>query len=528
MRQGAPDMTVRSHLASALWIADGLGAILFAAGLSLSVGALGAGGTPAAWMLAFVLGGALLRALFLFAAQARGQGDAAKIKARWRRCVLPAVLARSLAAPRMLGEEVADATDRIEDLDGYQARFLPLRRAAMVTPLVVAAAVAFASLQSAIILMATLLPFGLGMALAGGMGGRAAARQLEALGRQSGLFVDRVRALPLIRAFGAQARVTRQLDDATRDVARRTVAVLRVSFLSGAVLEFFAALSVALVAVYCGFSLLGLLPFPAPEELTLARALFALALAGEFYLPMRRLAAAYHEKQLGEAALARLSGMSGLAIATPAPLEAAPAIRLRGIVVDYEDRRVGPFDLDVPAGRITALLGPTGIGKSTLLHVLLGLAPPSAGTIEIDGRPMAPGGLRGQASWVGQAVAILPGSLADNLRLVAPHASDAELLRAARVAGLDAMLAARGGLAAMHDAGGSGLSGGERRRIGLARALLRDAPLWLLDEPTADLDRATADAIGRAMLAATAGRTVLLVTHDPQVAALAHHRIILA
>jgi ATP-binding cassette subfamily C protein CydD len=168
-------------------------------------------------------------------------------------------------------------------------------------------------------MLVTLVPFILAMALAGGAAARKAQAQHRALTRLSGLFVDRLRSLPMILTYGAEERITRHLGSAAQDAARRTMGVLGIAFASSAILDFFAALSVALVAVYCGFSLLHLLPFPAPEALTLPRAFYALALAPEFYLAMRRLAAAYHDKQQGEAALAAMRDQLDAISPQPAP-----------------------------------------------------------------------------------------------------------------------------------------------------------------------------------------------------------------
>lgn len=486
--------------------------------------------------LAGLIIAAALRAGVQVAATGSGQKTAVAAKHGWRLRAFGAVLTASAGSRTMLGEQVADATDRIEDLDGYHARFLPLRFAAGGTPLLIAAAAAAASWVAAAILLATLVPFALGMILAGTAASRVAARQLDILGRLSGLFIDRVRALPVIISFEAQERISRHLAGATQEVAKRTLAVLRVAFLSSAVLEFFAALSVALVAVYCGFNLLGLLPFPSPEKLDLGRALFVLVLAPEFYLPMRRLAAAYHDKQIGEAAMARLTDLppapipddsSPATLRPPATLRHPPAIAIAGLVVDYGERQVGPFTLDIPAGCMTVLSGPSGSGKSSLLNALLRLAPTSAGAIRVDGQPI--GDLQGQVSWAGQTTTLLPGTIADNIRLARLGAADADVEDAARRAGLLTLVAGRAeGLATRLDTRGSGLSGGERRRIGIARALLRDAPLWLLDEPTADLDRQSADAIMHEIRQAAAERTVLLVTHDPRIAALADQHVSLA
>ncbi|WP_157218068.1 thiol reductant ABC exporter subunit CydD [Flavisphingomonas formosensis] len=519
--------------ASLLWVADGAGAIGIALALALAVSDPAANrGFYVSALILLVASGAL-RAWVQTAAATTGSRSAAAAKAARRPIVLAALLGVAPGSRRLLGEQVADATDRLEDMDGYHARFRPLRTAAVATPLLVAAAAAFASPIGAGILLATLLPFAIGMALAGSTAGRAAAAQLEVLSRLSGLFIDRVRALPVIVGFGAEDRITRQLAETTREVALRTIAVLRVAFLSGAILEFFAALSVALVAVYCGFNLLGLLPFPVPERLDLARALFVLVLAPEFYLPMRRLAAAYHDKQVGEAAIERLDALAATAeperAADAVMLARPPAIRFEAVVIDYGERRIGPFTLDIAAGRATALSGATGTGKSSLLHALLGLAPVAEGRIWIDGQPLAAGGLGGAVSWAGQAIALVPGTLAGNIGIARPDADRAAIAEAAERAGLGPLIAARdGGLDLPIDATGSGLSGGERRRIGIARALLRDAPLWLLDEPTADLDEASAATLTEAVLQAGRGRTLLFVTHSAAAAARADAREVLA
>ncbi|MCW3834743.1 ATP-binding cassette domain-containing protein [Sphingomonas canadensis] len=487
------------------------------------------------WAVACAAGmaaAALARALIQAQAEAAGIAAADAAKRGVRAALFPHLLRSRAQERRMLGEELASAVDQVSALTGYHGRFVPLRRAAAVTPLLIAALVALASPVSAAILVATLIPFAIGMALAGGAARRAADAQVAALSRLSGLFVDRIRALPVILAFGAEDRVTRQLDTAVQGVADRTYAVLRIAFLSSGTLEFFSAISVALVAVYCGFALLGLLPFPVPETLDLPRAFFALALAPEFYLPLRRLAAAYHEKQLGEAAAAAIAERSGAAAPEPAQTAVPPAASLsvEAAVIDYGGgRSVGPFELAVRPGELVALTGATGSGKTSLLHMIIGLAPLASGTLRLGDAPVRPGAVNDAIGWAGQHAALLPGTIARNIALADPAASQDAIAAAAERVGLGPLLAARGdGLDTWIDPRGSGLSGGERRRIALARAVLSGRPLLLLDEPTADLDPATAAAIVALLTGLAREHGVLAATHDPALIAAATRTVAIA
>jgi len=511
-----------SNTASLWLLADVPAAIAFAAGLALAVDALPRGLAAAApWLVLLALAAATRGLLARHAAQA-GALAASRVKAEARRGAVASVLGGRVTG----GEALSAVVEGVEALDGHVARFEPARRAAAPASLLVIAAIAVATPVAAGILLLTLVPFGLVMALAGGAAAEESRRQFLALERLSGLFLDRVRALPLVLAFQAEGAVTRDLSVAADDLARRTIRVLRVAFLSSGALEFFAALSVALVAVYCGFNLLRLLPFPVPEQLDLKRAFFALALAPEVYAPLRRLAAAYHDRQAAEAAALTLAVLPAPAPAPPAvTLDGPPPIRFQAVTVAYEAGEASVFDrfdLDVAPGEVVALLGPSGSGKTTLLNLLLGLAPLSGGEVMVgDQRLSHLGSIAASVAWAGQSPVVLPGTLADNLALANPAATRAALERAARAVGLDAVLDARGGLDTTLDERGAGLSGGERRRLGLARALLKPAPILLLDEPTADLDAASEQALLPILRAAAQGRTTLIATHSEVVAALA-------
>ncbi|NLR72163.1 ATP-binding cassette domain-containing protein [Novosphingobium sp. ERN07] len=503
------------------WSADTLGAALFAASLAVWLGG-GIGSHSLQhkfWILSALALSGTIRAIVQASASHHGQRAANAVKLSLRRRLYEALLPTGFRRGRLPGEDLRTAVDNVEVAEGYIGRFAPIRSAAVLAPLICAALAALASWVAAAIMLATLIPFAIGMALAGNAARVEADRQLSALSRMTGLFVDRARVLPTIVSFGAEERVTRQIAGAAREVADRTLLVLRIAFVSSAVLEFFAALSVALIAVYCGFLLLDLLPFPAPEQLNLGQAFFVLAMAPEFYLGMRRMAAAYHEKQQGEAAAAAIQPELERAEALLEAMKGAPAIAdplmIKDLVIRYDDGScIGPATASWPATGLHVITGPTGAGKSSLLHALVGMAPIASGRIIASGEIIAPGSLNPQIGWCGQRPFLLPGSLQDNLLLGAPADRAPAWAQLVARLGLDEMIADRG-CDLVIDPTGAGLSGGERRRIGLARAILSNRPILLLDEPTADLDAATAHAVVDILLEVARTRLVIAATHDP-------------
>lgn len=501
------------------WTSDIAGAAVFAWGLALALdAALGRWSSPAtviANAAALIVLGGLMRCASQYGAAVLGFDEGRALARVLRAALYPRLLSIAGPAAPALGATATLGIDHVAAQQASAARFAPVRKAASLGPILVALVVALESRVAALILLATLIPFIIGMILAGGAARHAADRQMASITALSALYVDRLRHLPIIRHFAAEDRIARAAGDAAQDVATRTIAVLRAAFLSSAILEFFAALSVALVAVYCGFSLLGILPFPALEQLDFRAAFFVLVMAPEFYLPMRRLAAAYHEKQLGEAAEKALAEVPEPA-ATPGTFG---ALALRGAVVEWPGHRIGPVDLELGEQSsglqgLVCITGPTGSGKTSLLAAIAGQVAPAQGVIET--LPAA------AIAWAGQVPLLLPTTLEDNLRLGRPDASDHAVADAVRAVGLDALVASRAeGLGTAIDHHGAWLSGGERRRLGLARALIADRPLLLADEPTADLDAPSAERIIALLVSEARRRAVIVATHDERLAAVA-------
>ena len=503
-------------------IADVAPAIALAAGIALTVGGLADGHLArSALGVGLALTGIISRGVIAAFGLRQGVLLAAALKADLRRRILD----RAMAAGSSTAQQVTAAVEGVEAADGYWSRFASARIAATLSPLLAIAACAVASPIAAAILTATLIPFVLGMALAGTAAAAESRRQFQSLERLSALFLDRIRALPAILSFQAERVVADEIAASSRELATRTESVLKVAFLSSAILEFFSALSVALVAVYCGFNVLGLLPFSVPEELNLTQAFFALAMAPEVYAPIRRLAAGYHDRQAAEAAAPLLAQCAHpVTPAVPAPpFPAPPSISFDDVSVRFDDQvAVEDFSFSIRSGETVAFRGASGTGKTTLLKILLGLAPVSSGAVTINGaRLESVGDLAGAVAWAGQNPVVVAGTVAENIDLGRSGASREDVRAAAVQAGLEL------DLDRLLDERGGGLSGGERRRLGLARVILKDCPIVLLDEPTANLDARSEQSLIPAIRAACRGRTSLIATHSDALAALADREVTL-
>jgi thiol reductant ABC exporter CydD subunit len=346
-------------------------------------------------------------------------------------------------------------------------------------------------------------------------------------------FLDVVRGLPTLRAWGRGAAEADAIADVSERYRKATMGTLRVSFLSGSVLELAATLGVALVAVTIGVRLVG-------GELGLQAGLTVLVLAPELYLPFRRLGAEYHASADGLAIAERMFALldappavrSGGSLVPPSP--ANVPVRFEAVSFSYPARPglvVDGLDLELEPGETLALVGESGCGKSTVASLLLRLLEPAEGRITVGGVDLAACSTeawRGCVAWVPQRPGLLRRTAADNIRLGDPGASDLRVREAARLAGADGFIGALpDGYDTVLGDGGRPVSPGERRRIGLARAFLRDAPLVILDEPTADLDPDSVERVAAAMERLGHGRTMLLIAHRPELVRRADRVVLL-
>ncbi|QIK07637.1 thiol reductant ABC exporter subunit CydD [Streptomyces sp. ID38640] len=421
------------------------------------------------------------------------------------------------------GELTALATRGIDALDDYFARYLPQLGLAVVVPLAVLARIVTGDWVSALTIVLTLPLIPLFMILIGWATQSRMDRQWRLLARLSGHFLDVVEGLPTLKVFGRAQAQAASIRAITGEYRRATLRTLRIAFLSSFALELLATISVALVAVGIGMRLVH-------GELDLYTGLMVLVLAPEAYLPLRQVGAQYHAAAEGLSAAEEIFAVLETPLRTPgtAPAPRGTALAVEELVVRHPGRSADSLpatSFEVRSGETVALVGPSGAGKSTLLSVLLGFTEPAEGRALVDGHDIAslsPESWRQRIAWVPQHPHLFAGTIAENVRLARPDADDAAVRTALGDAGaLDFVDALPDGAATRLGESGAGLSAGQRQRLALARAFLADRPILLLDEPTANLDGATEEAIVAAVRRLAAGRTVLLVVHRPALLAVA-------
>ncbi|MFE2071703.1 thiol reductant ABC exporter subunit CydD [Streptomyces misionensis] len=470
--------------------------------------------TPLLLLVAVAVGRALVA--WLTERAAHRASAAVKSELRGRLLDRAAALGPGWLGGQRTGSLVTLATRGVDALDDYFSRYLPQLGLAVVVPVAVLARIVTEDWVSAAIIVITLPLIPLFMMLIGWATQSRTDRQWRLLSRLSGHFLDVVAGLPTLKVFGrakAQAESIRRITGEYRQATMRT---LRIAFLSSFALELLATLSVALVAVTIGMRLVH-------GDMDLYIGLVILVLAPEAYLPLRQVGAQYHAAAEGLAAAEEIFAV----LETPVPTSgsgAVPsgAVAFEGVTVRYPGRStdaVSEVSFTVEPGETVALVGPSGVGKSTLLHVLLGFVRPARGRVRIGGVDLAeldPEEWRSRIAWVPQRPHLYAGTVAENVRLARPDADDDAVRRALRDAGaLDFVDALPEGAGTALGEDGAGLSAGQRQRLALARAFLADRPLLVLDEPTAALDGVTEAEVVSAVRRLAAGRTVLVVVHRP-------------
>ncbi len=413
----------------------------------------------------------------------------------------------------------------VDALDPYTTAFLPAAALAGVVPVLVLVAVGVLDPLTTLVLFFAGPMLILLLAVIGGRTRALTERRLTEMGWLSSFYLDMVRGLPTLIAFRRAEDSADTVGEMSRRHGDTTMDVLRTAFQTSLVIEWAATAATALVAVEVSFRLIH-------DDLSYGTALAVLLLTPEFFVPLRRLAVEYHAGASGRVALDRLDRLAALPVhqRTGSGQEAPrpTTVVLREVTYRYPDTdepALDGVDLEVRAGEVLAVVGPSGAGKTTLLNLLMAFSAPSSGVIEVDGvalDDLDPDGWRRQVAWVPQRPTIFAGTAAENIALGRPDASEADIRAAARVAGAEEFLdALPQGFATPLGEQGLRLSGGQRQRIAIARAALVDRPLVLLDEFTANLDRDTEAEVLTAVRALLVGRTAVMVAHRPATIATA-------
>lgn len=517
--------------ASAAGVGATLAYAIFAAALAQVVAGwiAPAAAAPASGTLLAILAAALLaRAVLQVARDVCGLRASLAVRVQVRAGTVAAI-ERLGPLRRALGDDGALATlaiEQVDALDGYIARYRPQTRIAVLVPLLLCALIVPRSWLAAVLLLVTAPLIPLFMTLVGRGAARASEAQAAALAHLGAQFLDLLRGLPTLRLLGNTSQGAARLAQSAGDYRRRLMSVLRLAFLSSAVLELFASIGIALVALYLGLALLGRFSVGHyGEPLQLADALFVLLLAPEFYAPLRQLGSDYHARADALAAAKALAALDSPPVPAArfgrerATGDAAPTIAFDEVSLRHGDGRLAldRVSFRIAAGERVALRGASGAGKSSVLALLAGFVAPSTGTIRIDGKPLSSLDRESwwqRIAWLEQRPEWFRRSIRDNVLLGGDSDDTPRLWRALEQAGLAADVAAlRGGVDSVPGEASGSLSGGQLQRLVLARTLARDANVWLLDEPLAHLDPETAAALRECIATISVGRTVLIATH---------------
>jgi ATP-binding cassette subfamily C protein CydD len=540
-RQGRPGRPF-FLAAGAADVAAAIGTVLlswYAAALIVAGVTGGRAGPGLAGDVLGVVAGGVVRAAAAFVADRLAAAGGGRVEAVLRGTVLDTLVrtdpAGTLVSP---GAAVAAVCEKLpllgDHYHGYQRRAI----AACAVPAVLLAVIFPASwVVGALLVLATpIVP--VNMAVTGLAAEAVSRRQTEQVAQLSGQVLERLQAMSTLRALGAIGHQRRVVERSAAELARRTVAVLRVAFLASSTLEWISTFAIGMVAMYVGATLLGYVRVPGlPSHLGAQAGVFVLLLAPAYFAPLRRFAAAYHQRQEAAAAAEILGPLSrpaagpepAAAPREPRPARPAPCVAVQDATVRFPGRTapaLAGVSLLAAPGSITGVTGPSGSGKSTLLKVAGGWLRPSQGGALIDGVPAAEAR---RGLFLSQRPYLFSGSLADNIALGQPGAHRDRIRAAAEAAQLPSLIRRLpDGLDTILGERGRSISGGEAQRVALARAFLSDAPFVLVDEPTAHLDAATEAALLEPLARLLAARTALIASHSDVVLGLAGRVITLA
>ena len=469
------------------------------------------------WLLILIL----VRSGLTWGREVVTQQAACTVKSKLRRDLFTRLLMLGPAFARgeRTGELVTVLNEGIERLDAYFSRYLPQLAFSVLTPLMIGVAIWIYDWLSALLLLVTVPIIPLLMILVGSYAERHIQRQWLALTRMSAHFLDAIQGLPTLRLFGREQAEQERIGRINRRFHDATMKVFKMAFLSGMILEGMTAFAIGLVAVVLGVRLLN-------GGISFEQAFFILLLTPEFYRPLRELGVQRHAAMEGKAAAKRIHEIfqQPLPVSTTAttshPQTSDLTIAFEQVSYSYPDSTkaaLSAIDLELPAGTCTALVGRSGAGKSTLAQLLMRFVEAQEGQILVNGIPITafPVELwRDQVAYVPQRPHLFYGSVLDNIRMARPQASMQEVQQAAALAGADSFIEQLPqGYDTLIGERGARLSAGQVQRIAIARALLKDAPLLILDEPTSSLDSTSESIIRQAMISLRQDRTVLVIAH---------------
>ena len=466
-----------------------------------------------------------MRAIILWAREKIGFQSGQLLRNHIRQKILDKI---HLVGPATINQKPAGSwasimLEQVENLHNFYARFLPQQSLSAIVPIVILIAVFPLNWAAGLILMITAPLVPLFMIIVGIAAADNSQKNMDTLSRLSAQFLDRLRGLETLRLFNRTSEQTEHIENATEDFRETTMDVLKLAFLSSAVLEFFTSISIALMAVYFGFSYLGQIEFGTYNApLTLFTGFFCLILAPEFYQPLRDLGAYYHDRAAGIGAADAIVDFLESDYLTvhqnekTISLESAVEISAENLVIlsTQGSALTKPLNFQIPANHNVALVGQSGAGKTSLMNVILGFLP-YEGSLKINGQELRESNLadwRKHIAWVGQNPLLLQGTIKENLLLGDIRANDEEinqaLIRSQAKEFTDKL-----GLHHEIKDGGLGVSVGQAQRLAIARALLRKGDLLLLDEPTASLDAQSENLVLHALNEASQHQTTLMITH---------------